>query len=71
MQRVQPGRLAGAVEARVAVQAVTVGQRERRLAQLKNDVLYTTNFTDSYRSTNDWVVTPKLFVNVTSGMVPR
>jgi outer membrane receptor protein involved in Fe transport len=30
-------------------------------------VLYTTNFTDSYRSTNDWVVTPKLFVNVTGG----
>jgi outer membrane receptor protein involved in Fe transport len=30
-------------------------------------VLYNTTFTDSYRSINDWVVTPKLYVNVTAG----
>ena len=30
-------------------------------------VLYNTTFTDSYRSINDWVVSPKLYVNVTGG----
>lgn len=30
-------------------------------------VLYTNNFTNSYRLINDWVVTPKLYVNVTGG----
>ena len=30
-------------------------------------VLYTNTFTNSYRSVNDWVVTPKLYVNATMG----
>ena len=32
-------------------------------------VLYNNNFTDSYRSINDWVVSPKLYVNVTAGFL--
>jgi outer membrane receptor protein involved in Fe transport len=32
-------------------------------------VLYTNNFTNSYRLINDWVVSPKLYVNVTGGFL--
>src|SRR5688572_11671352 len=32
-------------------------------------VLYNTSFTNSYRLINDWVVSPKLYVNVTGGFL--